>query len=545
MSREIMTQRLLPKAKSIPGITGWAWAVFFIVLVTELIAAYIVVYQRYSTMTDAMARTANAYYVLYLLPSKLASIGFVWNPLPSLLQIPILLFTELWRPLATHGFAGSIITSIFAGVNASLLFRYFRISGSRVWLCLLIAFLYAFNPFIFFYGFNGMSETLFFTVPIAGIYNFAMWTEDRSTNRLLVTGLMLAIGWLVRYEVLPLILAFALSLLVAIYLMKDKVSPFKNKSPKMKREYTVATFLVLFLPVAYAIAIWMIVCWVIMGDPFYFSSSEYSNESFTALWVSHYNAFNAVPYIALQSLPFIPPFAVIVCERIATRRLIKADMLIFIFFSGCFVGFHYVMLVSGKSFGWLRFYSYIMPVCMAWLPYEMFKLRKWARALTAAGLCIGLAVSAALMPVYFANVDMGAEEYFVFHGEGGGGNSPLQMEIARELNQKYSDATVLMDSFSTSTIILNLEHPEKIVTNTSDNFEESLKDPRGYGIDYIVTIVPRDVGLLDMVNREYPDLFYYGVPSWAELVMGNESYRLYRVLPADEAEDDGTVESEP
>ncbi|WP_415635168.1 hypothetical protein, partial [Propionibacterium acidifaciens] len=45
---------------------------------------------------DAMSRVANGYYVLFSRDPHLAAIGFVWNPLPSLAAIPLLLATPLW-----------------------------------------------------------------------------------------------------------------------------------------------------------------------------------------------------------------------------------------------------------------------------------------------------------------------------------------------------------------------------------------------------------------------------------------------------------------
>ncbi|MCC8180799.1 MAG: glycosyltransferase family 39 protein, partial [Planctomycetes bacterium] len=533
------TVQLSRKWQPNQGIAGWAWFVFLVVLVAELIGAYYIVYKGGFVMNDAIARTANAYYVLYILPNKLASIGFVWNPLPSLLQLPILIFNNLWRPLATNGMAGSILTAIFAAINASLLFRYFRTWGSGVFFALLVAFLYAFNPFFFFYGLNGMSETLFFTAVIIGVYHFAIWMEDRNNSRLLWVALTMAMGFLTRYEILTLMLGFASSLLVVIYLMEDKQSPFKKKPVSMKFNYTIATFLVTFLPVAYVIGIWIAVCWTIMGDPFFFLSSAYSNESQAATALSKQDMeltssidapINAFIYMSIRLLPFVIPCFVVLIERILTWRLFKLDIVVFILLVGSFLGFHYVLLLTGKSFGWLRFFCYAMPVCLAWFPYELMKLRKWARRFTAVGLCIGLAVSSAILPVYFSNWELASEEYPMFHRSSDGGYVP-QMELAKIINEKYSDKSILMDSFTTSSMIVNLDHPENIITTTSDNFFDTVKNPQGYGVDYIVVSVPRGLGLLDAVNIEYPDLFYYGVPFWAELAESSEWFRIYRVMP--------------
>lgn len=202
--------------------TLWMWMIFLFVFAVEIAGAYVVVYLQGYIMNDAISRTANAYYVLALNPPKLASIGFVWNPLPSLIQVMIMPLARFWPPLASVGFAGCIMTAIFAAINSALLFRYFKNTGNNVAISLLIIALYSFNPFVFFYGFNGMSETLFFTTMIMSVANFSLWLDDRRTGRLVTIGLMLAVGFLTRYEVFALMLGFGFALLVALYFIKDK-----------------------------------------------------------------------------------------------------------------------------------------------------------------------------------------------------------------------------------------------------------------------------------------------------------------------------------
>lgn len=533
---------------TIPRVRGWALAVFVAVLLAELVGAYIIVYKWGYVNSDAMARTANAYYVLYLLPNKLASLGFVWNPLTSFLQIPILLFAHVWRPLATAGLAGSIVTAVFAGINASCLFRYLCMRKCSIWVALLIVALYAFNPFIFLYGFNGMSETLFFTVLIVSVHNFTLWMEDRVTARLLAVALMLAVGFLTRYETAALILGFAAALFVAIYLMKDSQSPFTNKPIKMKVDYGIATYMVVFIPVAYVICIWIIMCWTITGDPLYFASSVHSNESQSAVVLSaNYLAMvrdplKALKYTAIHVLPFILVFAVIVCERIMTKRIFKLDMLVLLFLGGCFVCFEYFRLLTGGSTGWFRYFSFIHPVSVAWFPYELGKLTKKTRALASAGLCGALIVSSILMPIYFSDHNLAGEENALFYEK----NSYLepQFDMAKRINEKYGDATILLDSFATSSLILTLDHPEKIITSISDDFMEAMATPYDHGIDYILVPLPKALGLLDAVNNKYPNLYHYGVPSWAHLVESNAGMRLYEVKQKDESRGQGDIEED-
>jgi|GEM_PF-1347082 len=535
------------------------WGIFLIVFAAEFAGAYIIIYQGEHMMGDALSRTANAYYAIALEPAKLASIGFVWNPLPSLIQLLILPFARFWRPLVSVGFAGYITTALFAGINSALLFRYLKNTKLNVAVTLLIVALYTFNPFIFYYGFNGMSETLFFTAMIMCVANFSLWLDDRKTGRLVVLGLMLAIGFWSRYEIFALMLGFGLAMLIAVYFIEDKGSAFDKKPAKMKWDYSVATGSVIFLPVLYSILIWLFLNLTIMGDPLFFMHSAYSNESQSAvaLWsdfkLQMHNPLAALWYIIVRSFPFILPFAVITLERLFTRRLIKADYFILVLLIGSLLGFHYVMLIRGASFGWLRFFCFSLITTVAWIPYELTQLKAAAKKVTIVGLCIAMAASSGIVWKYFQDFDLAREEYTTLFDESGTNDIIMQIEIAKVINEKYSDSTILYDSFTISFLTLNLNNPKNLITNVADNvFTNAILYPQFSGIDYIVVpqpyIISDDgsrqygVGKLDAINDKYPDLYYEGA-NWADLVYETPVYRVYKVLTKDSVQNNELTES--
>lgn len=528
-------------------ITTWMMGIFAVIAVAEILAAYVVVYQNRVMMPDALSRTANAYYVLYLTPHKLASVGFVWNPLPSLLQLPIIYFAKYWQPLASHAFAGSILTSLFAGINAALLFRYFKQAGLKTATSLLIVALYAFNPFVFFYGLNGMSETIFFTALIVSTANFALWIDDRKTGRLVAVALSLVGAFLSRYEVFALMLGFGFSMLIVIYWMPDRLSPFTKKPWKMKWHYSVATGTMLFLPVLYAIGMWMFINWSIMGDPLHFLNSSYSNESQSAVALSGNfkeqmrNLGPALSYVLERMFPFLLPFFAITAERIYTRRLIKPDYLILLVQVGAISGFHLVMLMTGNSFGWLRFYCFSLFICLAWMPYELGQLKGRMKQVTIVLLCLSLALSGVMVGVNLTNEDIMKEERMGLTSEDT--QLSAQINLAQVINEKYSDSVLLLDSFTLSTFIMNLKNPGHVLTSIADElFDISVADPPQSSADYLVvpsvfvagTKKRGGVGTLDAINKAHPSLFVRGA-DWAELVYDNEYLRLYKIIRWEES----------
>ena len=69
---------------------------------------------------DAMSRVGNACYVLFSRDPHLPAIGFVWNPLPSLVLLPILPLKSVAPWLVTHGFAGAIQSALLMAGTVAL-----------------------------------------------------------------------------------------------------------------------------------------------------------------------------------------------------------------------------------------------------------------------------------------------------------------------------------------------------------------------------------------------------------------------------------------
>ena len=80
--------------------------ILFIVFTVLYLAVAVLLVRHDILFADAMSRVVNAYYVLFSRDPHLPAIGFVWNPLPSLVLLPILPLKSVAPWLVTHGFAG-------------------------------------------------------------------------------------------------------------------------------------------------------------------------------------------------------------------------------------------------------------------------------------------------------------------------------------------------------------------------------------------------------------------------------------------------------
>lgn len=497
--------------------------VFFLVFFLEMAGGIYYGYFKEILLNDAFSRTANSYYVLFLKPLRFASIGLVWNPLPSVLQLPFVLIANFWKPMVTHGISAAIVSSVFAAGSCVLLYKTFlRYNVSRFKTIVLLV-LYGLNPYIFFYGFNGMSEIIFFYLIIYIVSYLNLWIDERSPNYIMKIGFALALAFLCRYEAIPFAGAVGLGVLTIIFFINKEKRFISKFNRKEKYYYAEGTGIVLYTPLLYSIFIWIIFNWVITGNPLYFLNSAYSNAS-----QSEYATFDSAPlegfvYVMKNSIPFISVFIAIIIVRIISRRLLKRDFIILLFLVVTMILFHYLMLLRGNSYGWLRFFSYSLPICMAWLPYELSQLKnKVYQNISFVVLALSLLSSFVLTGYFLTNPELSHEE----------NNLTISNEsrrIAEYINNNLEDEIILVDSFLTPGIILNTNNIDNIVTSASVGFYEIVDNPRKYGISYILVPEPTRIGHFDAINLRYPNLYSDGM-EWCVKVKDFDGYRFFKVI---------------
>jgi hypothetical protein len=507
-----------------------SWFIFVFVLVLELVAGYYCNYLNGMVMGDAFARVANAFYVLYIQPQHLASIGFVWNPLPSLMELPFMLLVPFFKPMATAALAGVIVSSLFAAGTAVLIYKnciHFNVP-TRVTFTLLA--LYVFNPFIFIYGFNGMSEAMFIFCIVLTITQLVQWIYDEKPIHLFWIGVALALAFLIRYEAIP--FAAAVFLALVFFMLKKR---YYSRNKKSIWSYFEGTVLVVFVPLAASVVLWILANWIFMGDPLYFLTSEYSNAVQSEanlpadILALAGDEIGVLFYVFKKLVVFIPLLIIILVFRLINKQLFNWETVMLLVLALSIPVFQYIMLLMSSSFGWLRFFIYPLPVAVAWLPYEMGKLKgdkPVFKNMAVSFYCLALITSAVLTGIVINNPDIANEEYstYVTGNEG----FIIQGEVADYINQNCSDGILLLDSFETYYVILNLDSTDNVITTCSYIFEEAVKNPYEHEVKYILTVNPSGLGVSDAINKYYPDLYENGA-SWCTLEKDFGDYRLYKV----------------
>ncbi|WP_035121705.1 glycosyltransferase family 39 protein [Cohnella panacarvi] len=506
---------------------------FIGIFAIEFAAGYYVSHVIGFLHSDAISRVANAFYVLYSRDPHLGAIGFIWNPLPSFLELFFLLFYPLYPPLASSALAGILLTSLFAGATAVLLFRTGRKFDMSVAMSLTIALLYGLNPFMFLFGANGLSDVPYMFFLILAITRFCVWIRFRAIGSLVVAAFALAFAFWTRYEAVPFGFSFAASIFIVVYLMqRDKEYSWKEKWHKSE-----ATSVLVLLPIVFSSALWLFFNYSIMGNPFYFLNSEYSNDA-AALVLKNDEQFQRIfrtPWTILQfvfekTFWYSVPLLGVLIVRTITGRLRDWDTAVLLLLFCAVPGLQYLLLLRQTSFGWFRYFMYVFPVVVAWIPYEMNRVGLRLRRTSFAILAGSLVVSAVMLGYAMTNPNIAPDEnnYLTIKTTNEHYQRQLvERDLARWIEVSI-DGTVLTDSASAFTILVNSREPRKYLITSDYDFRDAVLRPLDYAIDYI--LIPKPLNnVQSTINMQYPDLYEKGA-EWVELEREfGGLWKLYRI----------------
>lgn len=280
--------------------TWETWAVFAVFFVLYSVAGYWVTVRLAAIPFDATARLAHAYFVLYGDPAKLAAIGFVWPPVPTLTYLP---FTII-KPVGTSLVALPLSTAFFAGALLATLNRLFTMLRMPWYgrYPLLLAF--GLNPFFAHYAMNGMGEIVYLFFLVLSIHYLLKWHLLEESHHLAICGLAMAMALLSRYE----IAAYAAALFgaIAILLYARRASAAESEG----------SLLLYAAPIAYTSMLWIFFNWLIVGDPFFFLGEQVRQR------------FTEIPDEAVSGMGTLLTFVADLNWRLFAPTLISIPLLI-------------------------------------------------------------------------------------------------------------------------------------------------------------------------------------------------------------------------
>ncbi len=494
---------------------------------------------RHLQPLDALARLSSAYLVFFGHERKLATIGFVWPPLPTLALLPL-----AWiPPLVFSGLAVVLVSASAMAVAAWLLSQILAIlrlpdRWRRIWV-----FLFATNPLILLFAVNGYSEALLLAILLAGLL---WWIRFGLTDRnaaLLLAGLFLGFLPMVRYEAA--LVSGALSLVLAGHLWSQR---HRFSNPTEFRHFAEGRLLAFLSILIYPTFLWVFFSGLIMKNPFYFLTTEQS-----ALQVADFQLagrplsgnplFSGILAFGLWAAVFPALLLLLPVALFQVRRRARSFFWGGLLLTPWVVPLFQALLLSQRSVvPLIRYYILAVPfgiltaALLLYLgPVNGRRRRSFLGGLTLLLLLSNLSTGLLLhYGTRFQTVERQTWRALVLGQDGRHTTLDKAFRMGQELRAFLPpDARVLMDEYGGGfAILLGARTARPFWDHTHPLYSKALLDPPFY-VDYILVPAPRGSGALNAVNRYYPRL-YDGELPWAQPVEGplgsGDGWRLFRIV---------------
>ena len=548
--------------------------VFLGLLALYLAVAAWMVFGQHSIMGDALSRVANASYVFYSREPKLANVGFVWTPLPSLLVMPFLPLKYLWPGLVAQGFLANVLSALAMAASAKALSALLGTLGVARKVRIGLAIAFGLQPMIIWFGANGMTEALLILFLLLTARELVQWLANNDFRHLMAAGTYLALGYLSRYEML------AAGCAAVVFVAA--VAWWRNAGGRMERRHaTFADVLLLAAPLLAAFTLWAVASWVITGHPFDQFSSLYGNSALVASGGARSSIESTLlPLQWLVLAPLFPLASVAAAVQAVRRRDLSIVPPAGLFLA--VLAFEAMVYFAGSLFGFLRYQIVVIPLFVTLVGYLLQQQRgvkpatrgeaMWFPRATRSGnpaslpgrrlkrgWVVPLLGALATIPgmvtsaYTFMNYPSYASQewvhvrpavlatmgYEVAPDSNSNGAFDTDRRIAALLDAKrLPPGSVVIDSGSGFAVILASNNPRQFVTTSDRDFHGAVTDPAGHNVQYL--LVNTESSQYDEIVATWPDLAAV-VPnaSWArrdavfpsEGRPGAHEWTLWRVQP--------------
>lgn len=530
-------------------------------------------------MGDALSRVSATQATLFSRDPHLSAIGFVFTPLTSLAQLPMVALAQWFPGVTTWGLSGVLMSALFMAGAVVMVFGIGTDRGAPLWLSGGVALVFALNPMVVFYGANGMSEAPFLFCLCWAMRRLLRWLRTDDANDLTAGGIALGLAYLTRYD--------ALAPAAAAGALVFAVTYRRSRGESHRWHCAVMDFILVVLPVAAAFVVWAATSWLITGQAFQQFSSQYGNSSILQQSSSSATETTAaLQYSTAATLILGPllPLLVPIVGALAVRRR-DPQVVVPLLLCGAVLAFQAFSYASGSTFAFLRFYVAAIPLAAVLVlqvaPVRGFppSRRPGRHAQTAApepdpmsgrhrapaalgapaiGMALTLALLAGAIPLTawgMSSHAISVQEYSLGAvlfpdpdnaSERRADERRIAATFATERRlANYLDAldlprgAVLMDTVYGFAVVVASHRPDQFVVPSDRDFVKVLNRPAERGVKYILAVPNTGRGTSDAVNRRYPTLYENG-SGIATLVLevpndgaGQPEWRVYRVLGAD------------
>ncbi len=514
------------------------WAIFVLAGALNLFTAWWLAYVWRVGNSDALSRTANAFFVLFSRDPHLAAIGFVWPPLPSLMQLPLLLPL---RWLGHPTFAGPILSSVAGAVALvvlNVILAYLNVPRALRWWLLALTQL---HPAVWYLAASGLAEIILLCCLLLVLWGYLLMPERVRSWAIAGTGL--ALGFLVRYEALAMIAGIALAVVV------QRWPPWRNWETALE-----GRLLFVLSPSVYIVGLWLYFNWLFMGDPLFFQRSAYSlaaapdvarnmGPTHPLFWAMG-NAVKTLEYalvrLTQQNLAFLAAVLLILLFALRHSNFQLLGLVILLVSVPAFTAFQ---VYSGTLAAWMRYWFYATPFATiligAWYGASMGRARGMVTGALVTLFLVSTPITLLAMRDPHVSLDEQRWSAYWLAPE----QEPLLRErdgywkdvqdapkIVRTVAERAQGGRVMVDSTRGYLFIMLYPQPERLVITNDRDFMTILENPSAF-VDYVLVNDPQasDSGF-NAITARYPDLFQQGA-RWATLDWDfTDTYRHWRLF---------------
>src|SRR3989338_6676908 len=219
---------------------------------------------------DAESHLNIAKRVLHSITPGFAQLGGIWLPMPHILMIPFVFFDPLWR----SGLAGSIVSGTAFVVSSIFLFKLANLLTRNKLTSFIVFLVFALNPNILYLQSTPMTELPLVAFFILSSYFFIKHIKnDKDLISLILAAFFGFCAVLTRYDGWFLVL-FEAATIGLMYLRR------RENFHKMEGKILLFSTLAFF-----GVFLWMMWDFLILGDPFYFTNSQFSARTQQMNWL--------------------------------------------------------------------------------------------------------------------------------------------------------------------------------------------------------------------------------------------------------------------
>jgi hypothetical protein len=446
---------------------------------------------------DAESHLNIAKRVMHSLTPGFAQLGGIWLPLPHLFMVPFVYFDKLWRT----GLAGSIVSGISYIISAVYLYKLTAIFTKKQWAAFVAALVFMLNPNILYLQTTPMTELPLIAFFILSSYYFIKFIlSENNFNFLILAALFGFCATLSRYDGWFLVLMEA----AVLGLMYWPIRRFPTQFGEIKKVWNRQNWwkmqghVIMFGTLAFfGILVWLAWDFLILGDPLYFTHSQFSAKSQQQNWLlrgelpGYKNILQSLLYylvtamsnsgVVIFAMTLIGVVVYLFDKKLKHRWLVFAILIVPFIFNvvTLFLGQSVIFIphITPETFEWnlfnVRYGVMMVPLAAFIVGYLFYVAKPAGKALIAMALLFQLGL-----------YGIGYSKVISFEdGVKGLSSASAKVPDAQYwIRDNYDTGLVLVDDFARTLSIVRTTIPMQnvIYVGNKPYWEESLKEPEKY-----------------------------------------------------------------